>query len=239
MTQPIPDNLIVLTFDDGVKSQATFAAPLLQSLGFGATFYITEGLRFLVDKERYMTWQEVRALHDAGFEIGNHTRNHIDSGKVTAAQLEAELDFIDQRCAEYGIPRPETYCYPGYRTGGSSLEVLEQHGFLFARAGVEPDYPYYDDGGRGPVYDPARHYRLLVPTTAAAGPRWTEEDFYWAIDQARDGHIPVLTFHGVPDLDHWWVHTPPADFERYMRILHDRNAKVVALRDLKEYVPVP
>ena len=86
MLQPIPDNRIVLTFDDGVKSQATFAAPLLKSLGFGATFYITEGLRFLVDKERYMTWEDVRSLHDAGFEIGNHTRIPIPpTSKSTCA----------------------------------------------------------------------------------------------------------------------------------------------------------
>ena len=37
---PIPDRLVVLTFDDGVKSQLTFAAPLLARYGFGATFYI-------------------------------------------------------------------------------------------------------------------------------------------------------------------------------------------------------
>jgi peptidoglycan/xylan/chitin deacetylase (PgdA/CDA1 family) len=52
----VPDRLVALTFDDGPKSQYTFAAPLLKECGFNATFYITEGLRFLVDKERYMTW---------------------------------------------------------------------------------------------------------------------------------------------------------------------------------------
>ena len=67
----VPDRLVALTFDDGPKSQYTFAAPLLKECGFNATFYITEGLRFLVDKERYMTWEEVAALDRDGFEIGN------------------------------------------------------------------------------------------------------------------------------------------------------------------------
>ena len=65
------DRLVALTFDDGPKSQYTFAAPLLKECGFNATFYITEGLRFLVDKERYMTWEEVAALDRDRFEIGN------------------------------------------------------------------------------------------------------------------------------------------------------------------------
>ena len=32
----IPDKLVVLTFDDGCKSQATFVGPLLKSYGFGS-----------------------------------------------------------------------------------------------------------------------------------------------------------------------------------------------------------
>ena len=51
--QPIPDRLIVLTFDDRAKSQRTVAAPIVQRYGFGGTFYSTEGLNFLKDKERY------------------------------------------------------------------------------------------------------------------------------------------------------------------------------------------
>lgn len=236
MASPVPDGLVVLTFDDGVKSQAVFAAPLLKQLGFGATFYITEGLNFLSDKERYMTWEEARALHDAGFEIGNHTRNHVNVSTQSVERLNAELVFIDERCRQYGIPTPETFCYPGYQTGGESPSVLEAHGFLFARCGVAPEYPYHQDGGRGPAYDPAIHHRLLIPTTGAAGPRWTHEDFVWAIEQAKDGKIAVLTFHGVPDLDHHWVHIEPEVFTAYMQELHDRHCRVIALRDLKEYV---
>ena len=41
--EPVPDKLVVLTFDDSVASHATFVAPLLKKHGFGATFFITEG----------------------------------------------------------------------------------------------------------------------------------------------------------------------------------------------------
>ena len=50
---PIPDRLVVLTFDDSVVSHATFVAPLLKKYGFGATFFITEGFEFTTDKEHY------------------------------------------------------------------------------------------------------------------------------------------------------------------------------------------
>jgi hypothetical protein len=41
VTAPVPDKLVVLTFDDAVKSHRTFVAPLLKDLGFGATFFVT------------------------------------------------------------------------------------------------------------------------------------------------------------------------------------------------------
>lgn len=232
----IPDRLVVLTFDDGPKSQLTFAAPLLKELGFGATFYITEGLRFLEDKERYLTWDEVRQLYDMGFEIGNHTKQHKNVATQSREELWADLVHIDQRCAAYGIPKPTTFCYPGYNYSSDAANVIEEYGFHFARRGVAPEFPYDDEGGRGPAYDPTVHSPWLIPTTGASGPHWGFDDLIWAVEQAKDGKIAVLTFHGVPDLDHPWVHTEPANFERYMGYLAEQDCTVVALRDLSEYL---
>ena len=37
----IPDKTVVLTLDDAVKSQIEFVAPLLEQMGFKATFFIS------------------------------------------------------------------------------------------------------------------------------------------------------------------------------------------------------
>ncbi len=233
---PIPDRLIVLTFDDGVKSQATFVAPLLKNYSFNATFYITEGLNFLQDKDRYMTWEEVRELDGAGFEIGNHTRHHKKVCTQSRDELIADLEHIDRRCQEQGIPQPQTFCYPGYSNCPEAVDVLTERQFFFARRGMAPEYPYHNEGGRGPAYNPTQHHPLLIPTTGASGPNWTYDDFVWAVEQARDGNITVLTYHGVPDLDHPWVHTEPDTFKTYMNYLHEHDCTVIAVRDLDQYV---
>ena len=75
--EAIPDKLVVLTFDDSVKSHYTVVRPILKKHGFGATFFITEGFDFKTDKQRYLTWEEIAELHRDGFEIGNHTRDHM------------------------------------------------------------------------------------------------------------------------------------------------------------------
>ena len=56
------------------------------------------------------------------------------------------------------------------------------------------------------------------------------------VDQALDGRICVLTLHGVPDLDHPWVHTKPDTFEAYVRYLSDNDCTVISLGDLNRYV---
>src|SRR5207244_2121270 len=74
---PIPDKVVVLTFDDASKSHFTVARPILLKYKFGATFFITEGFDFPTNKKDYMTWAEIAQLHKDGFEIGNHTLGHV------------------------------------------------------------------------------------------------------------------------------------------------------------------
>ena len=232
---PIPNGLVVLTFDDGNKSDFTYVAPLLNRYGFGATFYITEGLNFLENKEYYLTWEEVHQLHQSGFEIGNHTRHHKNVNSQTQEEFLADLEYIDARCQQYNIPIPETFCYPGYNHGPQALEVLTKKGMRFARRGIYPEFPHESEGGRGPAYDPNIHHRLLIPTTGASGPNWSFDDFVWAVEQAKDEKIAILTFHGVPALEHPWVNTFPDDFKVYMDFLNDHGFTVIALRDLSKY----
>ena len=236
--EPIPDGLVVLTFDDGNKSDIAFVAPKLREYGFGASFYVTEGLGFKadVDKERYVSWDDVQSLNRLGFEVGNHTGSHPDLTKLSKDGIRADLALIEQRCTQHDIPEPTTFVFPGWRHSPAVVQVLQERGYLFARRGVSPEHPDAGRGARGRPYDPAEDHPLLIPTTGYAGPEWGFEDLVWAVDQARDGKIAVLTFHGVPALEHPWVHTAPEDFLRYMDYLRERRCTVIAMRDLIRYV---
>jgi len=221
----VPDGLVVLTFDDSVASHATFVAPLLKKHGFGATFYITEGFEFLQDKTHYLTWTQIKAMHEAGFEIGNHTRAHKGVNGQKPAEIAADLEHIERRCAEHGIPKPTTFSYPGYATSPAATVVLRERGYRFARAG----------GAR--VFDPAKDDPLTLPQAFDGKPDSTLAQFKAAIAQARDGKVAVITFHGVPDIRHPWVNTDPAKFEAYVAALKEAGCQVIAMRDLARYLP--
>ena len=232
----IPDKLVVLTFDDCNKSDRAFVAGEVKKHGFGATFYVTEGLGFLRNKDHYVTWEEIAELHGMGFEIGNHTRTHPHLPRLSIERMKGELSHIEKRCAQYKIPRPVTFCYPGFGHSPACVEVLTEMKYLFARRGVGPEFKDGGKGARGPAYDPRVDHPLLVPTTGYAGPDWKFEDLVWAVEQARDGRIAVLCYHGVPALEHPWVNCDPGAFRKHMAYLRKEGCTVIAMRDLVHYV---
>ncbi len=231
---PIPEKLVVLTFDDSAKSHFTVVRPLLLNYGFSATFFITEGFDFKDNKRDYMTWEEIAQLHQDGFEIGNHTRDHFGINDKNLDKLTEQLEGINQRCAEYKIPKPVSFAWPGNALAPAGLDALAAAGIRFARRGGAPEYEY--EKGRGFAYEPMLDHPLLIPSAGDARPDWGLEDFTRAVEQAKYGRIAVLQFHGVPDTAHSWVNTPKAKFEQYMRYLTVEGYQVIALRDLEKYV---
>jgi peptidoglycan/xylan/chitin deacetylase (PgdA/CDA1 family) len=232
--EPVPDRLVVLTFDDASRSHVEVAAPLLKKYGFGATFFVTEGFDMVTNKRDYMTWDEIARLHRDGFEIGNHTRDHKPPSAKDEAGTIAQIEAINARCAEHGIPRPVSFAYPGNALDKDVLPLLRRQGIKFARRGGSPEYPY--DKGRGVAYEPGLDHPLLIPSAGDGRPFWTLDDFQRAVSQARGGKIAVIQLHGVPDTAHSWVNTPAPLFESYLRYLADNGYKVIALRDLARYV---
>ncbi len=232
--KPIPDRLVVLTFDDSAKSHYTIARPLLKEHGFGATFFITEGFDFKDNKKDYMTWDEIHELHQDGFEIGNHTQDHLGITDATVPRLKEQLDGITMQCEAHGIPAPVTFAWPGNAMTPAAFDILKQRGIQLARRGGAPEYPYEE--GRGFAFEPGSDHPLMLPSAGDARPKWTLHDFIRAAEQARDGHIAILQFHGVPDTAHDWVSSNAQNFEAYLKYLKLEKYRVIALRDLREYV---
>lgn len=232
--EPLPDKLVVLTFDDSAKTHFTIVRPILLKYKFGATFFITEGFDFQDNKRDYMTWEEIAQLHKDGFEIGNHTRDHLGINKENHAQVAEQLRAINERCREHGIGATTSFAWPGNSTAVEAFEAMRKEGIRFARRGGSPEYEYKE--GKGFAYEPGLDHPLLVPSAGDARPDWTLEDFISAVEKTGRGRIAVLQFHGVPDTAHDWVSTAQDKFEAYMHYLATHEYQVIAMRDLEKYV---
>ncbi|MBI2423982.1 MAG: polysaccharide deacetylase family protein [Candidatus Hydrogenedentes bacterium] len=230
-----PANTVVLTFDDAVKSHLTVVAPILKERGFQATFFITH--RWMEDQEHFLSWDDVAELHKMGFEIGNHSWSHRGfNTPAAAAMLAGELALVESALKSVEVPKPVSFAWCGNAIGPEAVRVLESRGYQIARRGMQPEIPY-GNMAVGPVYEPARRHPLLIPTTGDAYPDWTLEHFKKVVAQAGAGRIVVLQFHGVPDVAHPWVHTPPERFIEYMDYLKSGGYNVISLRDALQWTP--
>ena len=221
------ERTVVLTFDDACESQYSFVAPLLKQYGFGATFYVCEFPGMFGDSTKSMSWQQMKELSAVGFEIGNHTWHHKNLDRMAPGELDTELSHIEQKCDSLGIPKPTSFAYPAYREDPASIPTLIRHGYRTARTGGDrPWQPSTDDP-------------LHVPSYTIKGD--SPEDkryFYQALQQAVAGKVIVFTIHGVPDIAHPWVSTPPAVLKEYLQYLYDHHYRVVSMREFRD-LPKP
>jgi peptidoglycan/xylan/chitin deacetylase (PgdA/CDA1 family) len=92
---------LVITFDDGYSDNYHYAAAELRRRGLPASFFIPTAFvgtdhTAWWDAEssirsEWVTWDEVRALHAEGFELGSHTLTHADCGRISGAEAVREI----------------------------------------------------------------------------------------------------------------------------------------------------
>ncbi|MGD0988182.1 MAG: polysaccharide deacetylase family protein [Candidatus Sulfotelmatobacter sp.] len=133
---------VVLTFDDGCETDLTIAAPILHSLNFGATFYITLGF---LGRPGYMVARQVRELSEAGFEIGCHSMTHPYLNDLSEAQLAREIAEPKARLEEI-VGRPvHHFSCPGGRWSPTVAAVARQAGYkTVATSRIDANTPRTD-----------------------------------------------------------------------------------------------
>ncbi|MBP1464667.1 polysaccharide deacetylase family protein [Candidatus Chloroploca sp. M-50] len=126
---PCPARAVALTFDDGYLDAHTEALPRLLVYGYTATFYIVSDF---VGRPGYMGWEELRALRDAGMEIGAHSVNHPD---LTRMRLDELRDQVGRSGAVLGAELGQpivSFCYPLGRYNDTVMAVTREAGYLSA-----------------------------------------------------------------------------------------------------------
>ena len=212
LRKPIPDKLVVLTFDDGPLSGYTVVAPILKALGFGGSFYVCDFDSFKTRKDWYMTFRQMKEMTDLGFEIGNHSAGHSPG-------FDAMMAMEDELLANH-VPKPQTIAWPLHQANPQATPDFVADGYIFAR------------GGHNRPYRPTVDNAFEIPSM------WCNDldGFVKMVRQAAGGKIVTICYHGVPDMEHPPVSLEPEVFKVQMQYLKDNHYKVIALRDLAEYI---
>ncbi|MFT6396898.1 MAG: peptidoglycan/xylan/chitin deacetylase (PgdA/CDA1 family) [Bradymonadia bacterium] len=125
----------VITFDDGYLDNFELGAPILEKYGLPATFFVATDFigsehQAWWDSDcdissKWMSWDNVRGLSDAGFELGAHTCSHANLGKIPLSEAKEEIDG-SVAAIEQETGKPTTlFAYPFGGIDNMTPEVRE------------------------------------------------------------------------------------------------------------------
>ncbi len=94
---------VALTFDDGYAENMDFALPMMAQRGIKCMYYVSTSPvlnQTLFEHDRSLSLHllpnsvsDLKQIIEWGFDIGSHTRNHLDIGSITSLrQLRDELE---------------------------------------------------------------------------------------------------------------------------------------------------
>ncbi len=131
----LPENTAVLTMDDGYKSIKTNALPLLEEYGYKATIFVATSH---VGGNNYLSWEELQALQEKGFEIGNHSHSHAHFVNYAPDRItkvfEQDLKKSQRLFRENLNKTAELYAYPFGEYCPGMQNILQKHGYRAAAA---------------------------------------------------------------------------------------------------------
>jgi peptidoglycan/xylan/chitin deacetylase (PgdA/CDA1 family) len=130
-----PIKAAIITFDDGMLSQFTYAKPILDNYNFKATFYI---ICNSVDKENRMNWNNIQILEEEGHEIGSHSMNHKRLSELSEENMKYEI-VESKRCLQENGFNVTSFSFP-YNDGDNNESILKiiADNYYIARTASEP-----------------------------------------------------------------------------------------------------
>lgn len=116
----LPENPVLITFDDGYADNYTNAYPILKKYDFKATIFVVSS--FVGKYRNYLTWEQAREMDQNGISIESHTVTHRSMTDLTDEQLRMELEDSKKKIeAELG----HSVDYMAYPTGTYNLHIAQ------------------------------------------------------------------------------------------------------------------
>jgi peptidoglycan/xylan/chitin deacetylase (PgdA/CDA1 family) len=171
---------------------------ILEMLGehrLRATFYVP-GATALRHPEA------IRAIVEAGHEIGHHGHDHLASHELDPTRQAAEIDEGLAALRPF-LGDAVGYRSPAWELTPQTAELLVRRGFAHDSSLMGDDRPYWLDAGPGRILELPIHWSLddVVwfgigrDSRATAASAWLEAWTDELASAARDGRPSTLTFH--------------------------------------------
>ena len=92
----LPQNSILITFDDGYKNNYTLAFPILKKYNIKATIFLNTA--YIGNDRDYLNWDEIKEMYESGLvDFQLHTHSHyptIRKAEIKGFFEKTEGDFV-------------------------------------------------------------------------------------------------------------------------------------------------
>ena len=193
---PPRSGIVAVTFDDAFRSVFALARPILERFGMPGTVFVPTDLIDMGGPLRWsgidqwldgphaselapMSWDEIRALNRAGWEIGSHTCSHPRLTLLDDADLATEMAGSKEICEERLGSPCTSIAYPYGDVDARVVRAAVAAGYRSA-AGL-PDRIRAPDAMNWPrigIYrvDDDRRFRIKISSAVAVlrgSPAWS------------------------------------------------------------------
>ena len=140
----LPKRSVVITFDDGYKSNYEYAYPILKKYGFQAAVFVISGwntdevVSFNANEIQYLSWNEIENSRDV-FQYASHTHDlhrlsENEQGYLITRPLEEIKDDLE---TSMQLLDTVYFAYPYGHYNKETLKILEDLGYRMAFT-IEP-----------------------------------------------------------------------------------------------------
>jgi hypothetical protein len=217
---------LIIWFDDGLLEHYTIAFPLMQNAGFKAVNAVITGYVGATWPDETwrdkpcMTLQQIRELHNAGWDIVSHSVTHPHFPKISAEQAQKELTDSKAWIRSQGF---EDYCFT-WPFGEIAYQDIAQQYYDYERT-VSPDV-WNGQSRLIPLTVMVTHEIPIAPQVDVA------------LSKAQNGYAILMFGHGIRTLteerDPWEI-TP----EECASIINQIKNSRVEVKTLSEIVACP
>jgi peptidoglycan/xylan/chitin deacetylase (PgdA/CDA1 family) len=217
-----PQAQLSITFDDSYKSQFLNAFPIMQKHGLTGTEYVTtRDIGGATEDPIWtpMDWSDIRALKDAGWEIGSHTVSDPHLPTLDDKQLVDELHYSSLHIARELGQAPVSFAAP---YGEVDARVRTAISKVYQNSATAGD----GAGGGAGINDPAKVDRYAISRLVVTRNTLPEEACEAVDDAAAKKVWLVLSFHQVVDnpraIPAGDDVVKTSDFEQIMKCISDQ-----------------
>jgi peptidoglycan/xylan/chitin deacetylase (PgdA/CDA1 family) len=223
------NKVVMIGFDDGWKSQITYAKPILDKYGFKASFFVVCNYANSGNIRR-MNWQDIAALQKDGMDIESHTMDHKPLNMLSWDGLLYEIAGSKQCLADHGIDS-SIFAYPFNQ--GSNIKREQPDCRTYLPDGQLTSENRYDIRSKSFFhissdhnYTPSEMFQKFIQEVNSQVP----------YNNDKINAVPIITYHNltynIQDYNKAATTITVPLFDQEMKYLHDNGFKVLLLNQL-------